>query len=223
MSAPAHTVSVRNSHRGSHRGSAPQDSAERSVSRAATHSPVLDGLGSGPVIPRAASHNDRVSANRAQGVSTTQPPVRALHMESMHTGQGPHLLTGREGFQTDRALENRRGRRIARQMHNIRHHCVPLHVERGLPGPGPGKLGWGRSLGGCRRYTWLCAAGEEGSNDVSCPQHGGTTQKDEGMPLVWAQQALRLQKGATGEVIPSRAVSSAASPGDVSRAVSPRP
>ena len=64
----------------------------------------------------------------------------------------------------------------------------------------------------CEPATCLCAAGEEGSNDVSCPQHGGTTQKDEGMPLVRARQALRLQKGATGEV-----------PGDVRRAVSPRP
>ena len=90
----------------------------------------------GPVIPRATSRNDRISANRAhvdksiRALRGSQPHVCAVPMESMHTGQGPHLLTGREGFQTDRALENRRGRRIARQMHNIRHHCVPLHVER---------------------------------------------------------------------------------------------
>ena len=50
----------------------------------------------------------------------------------------------------------------------------------------------------CEPATCLCAAGEEGSNDVSCPQHGGTTQKDERMPLVRARQALRLQKRCYG-------------------------
>ena len=152
-------VSVRNSYRGSHRGSAPQELVERSVSRAATHSPVLDGLGSGPVLPRAVSHNDRASANGAQG-GFTQPPVRAMHMESMHTGQGPHLLTGHEGLQTDRALENRRnGRFVVRRRHKVRHHCVPLHAERDLKEPG--RQGWG-SFGGSRWWAWLCAHPDDG-------------------------------------------------------------
>ena len=137
----------------------------------------------GPVIPRATSRNDRISANRAhvdksiRALRGSQPHVCAVPMESMHTGQGPHWLTAREGFQTDRTIEIRRGRRIDRRRLKKRHHCVPLHVERGLPGTG-------RSLGKSRRYP--PPLGEDGSNDVSRDRRGWQQRRG------WSQAVARV-------------------------------